>query len=155
MKRGDLVSSSIIVALMKKRMRTHPGKRVLLDGFPRSPENAQDLVTLCGKPEMALHLVCSDTDMMERIMCRGAAAAAAAGGGGAVRREDDNFQTALERIRTYHLYHQSTIAWLRKNHVPIVELDCSGTEDSVWQQLVAIGKLMRSAVKLPTTLPGA
>lgn len=57
MARGELVSSAIIVALMKRRMRDHPGKRVLLDGFPRSLENAHDLVTLCGKPELALHLV--------------------------------------------------------------------------------------------------
>lgn len=63
---GQLVSSAIMVALMKKRMRDHPGKRVLLDGFPRSPENAHDLVTLCGKPELALHLVCDDTILMVR-----------------------------------------------------------------------------------------
>jgi len=57
MARGELVSSAIMVALMKRRMRDHPGKRVLLDGFPRSLENAHDLVALCGKPELALHLV--------------------------------------------------------------------------------------------------
>jgi Adenylate kinase len=63
---GRLVSSAIMVALMKKKMRDHPGKRVLLDGFPRSLENAHDLVTLCGKPELALHLVCDDTILMVR-----------------------------------------------------------------------------------------
>lgn len=57
MARGELVSSAIMVALMKRRLRDHPGKRVLLDGFPRSLENAHDLVALCGKPELALHLV--------------------------------------------------------------------------------------------------
>ena len=35
MARGELVSSEIIVALVRRRMRDHPGKRVLLDGFPR------------------------------------------------------------------------------------------------------------------------
>ena len=78
MKSGGLVSSAIMVALMQKRMRDHPGKvsglpilgwahlywlwvyllnkccsfstqRILLDGFPRSAENAKDLVTLCGR----------------------------------------------------------------------------------------------------------
>lgn len=39
--------------------------------------------------------------------------------------------------------------WLREQHVPIVNLDCSGTPDSVWEQLKAIGRLMRPAVKLP------
>jgi len=35
MERGELVSSEVIVTLMRRRMRDHPGKRVLLDGFPR------------------------------------------------------------------------------------------------------------------------
>jgi hypothetical protein len=48
MKSGGLVSSALMVSLMKARMRDHPGKRILLDGFPRSQENARDLVTLCG-----------------------------------------------------------------------------------------------------------
>jgi len=102
MARGQLVSSAVMVALMKKRMRDHPGKRVLLDGFPRSLENANDLVTLLGRPEVALHLVCDDTILMERIMNR------------KENRDDDNFETALERIRTYHKYHQSTIEWLKE-----------------------------------------
>jgi adenylate kinase len=146
--KGELVSSAIMVALMKKRMQEHPGKRILLDGFPRSIENARDLVTLCGKPELALHLVCDDTILMERIMSRGAVATAA----GEEVRSDDNFQTALGRIRTYHKYHDRTIEWLREQHVPIVNLDCEGTPDQVWNQLVTIGKLMRPVVKTTTDL---
>ena len=99
---------------------------------------------LCGKPELALHLNCDDTVLMERIMARSTSAV--------VRREDDNFQTALGRIRTFHKYHGSTMEWLHEQHVPVVNLDCSGSAESVWQQLLAIGKLMRPAVKHPKTL---
>ena len=35
-KRGELVSSATMVALMKKRMRNHPGQRILLDGVSRA-----------------------------------------------------------------------------------------------------------------------
>jgi adenylate kinase len=136
MLRGELVSSAIMVALMKKRMENHPGKRVLLDGFPRSLENAHDLVTLCGRPELALHLTCDDTILMERIMSRR-------------RGPDDDFHIALNRLRTFHKYHPLTMDWLREQHVPIVNLDCGGTSEHVWQQLLAIGRLMRPAVKLP------
>ncbi|KAL7579239.1 hypothetical protein ACA910_011399 [Epithemia clementina (nom. ined.)] len=144
MAQGKLVSSAIIVALMKQEMRNHPGKRVLLDGFPRSLENAYDLTTLCGKPELALHLVCQDTVLLERILGRGASS------GG---RLDDNFQTALQRLRTFHKYHPQTMEWLREQQVPVVNLDCSGSADSVWQQLQAIGRLMRPAVKVTSTTP--
>jgi len=146
MARGELVSSAIMVALMKRRMRDHPGKRVLLDGFPRSLENAHDLVALCGKPELALHLDCDDTVLLERIIGRGTEMPEDE------RRDDDNFQTALQRLRTYHKYHHQTMDWLREQHVPIVNLDCSGSPDSVWQQLKAIGRLMRPAVKLPSEI---
>jgi hypothetical protein len=54
-----------------KRMKLHPGKRVFLDGFPRSRQNTGDLVTLCGKPEMALHLTCDVIVLLLRIMHRG------------------------------------------------------------------------------------
>lgn len=167
MSRGELVSSALIVALMKKRMRDHPGKRVLLDGFPRSPQNAMDLVTLCGKPELALHLVCDDTILMERIMTRGmqsssrnsetssenSSTATTTNNSNEVRREDDNFYAALHRLRTFHTFHTTTLEWLKEQHVPIINLDCSGNHESVWQQLVAIGRLMRPAVKLNQLIP--
>jgi len=54
MKRGELVSSEVMTALLRRRMRLFPKWRVLLDGFPRSLENAHDLIRHCGKPEVAL-----------------------------------------------------------------------------------------------------
>jgi adenylate kinase len=140
MERGELVSSAVIVALIRRRMRHHPGKRVLLDGFPRSLENAQDLVELCGIPELALHLQCDDTILMERIIGRGRK-----GQEEGAARADDTFDTALTRLRTYHKYHGPTMEWLKTNHVPVVNLDCSGAPDDVWEQLLAIGRLMRKA----------
>ena len=41
------------------------------------------------------------------------------------------------------------MAWLREQRVPIIELDCSGTPEEVWEQLLAVGRLMRPAVALP------
>lgn len=136
MKSGGLVSSAIMVALMQKRMKDHPGKRILLDGFPRSAENARDLVTLCGKPELALHLDCDDTILIERILHRGKSGA----------RADDNITTALQRIRNYHKFHQVTLDFLREERVPIVNLDCSTTPDGVWEQLSAVSRLMRNTL---------
>ena len=137
MKSGGLVPSSIMVALMQKQMKDHPGKRILLDGFPRSAENAKDLVTLCGRPELALHLDCDNTTLIERILARGKSG----------NRADDNIHTALQRIRTYHKYHQLTLDFLRDEHVPIVNLDCSATPEGVWEQLRAVGRLMRNVVR--------
>eukprot|EP00577_Skeletonema_sp_RCC1716_P014951 CAMPEP_0113437276 /NCGR_PEP_ID=MMETSP0013_2-20120614/37331_1 /TAXON_ID=2843 ORGANISM="Skeletonema costatum, Strain 1716" /NCGR_SAMPLE_ID=MMETSP0013_2 /ASSEMBLY_ACC=CAM_ASM_000158 /LENGTH=441 /DNA_ID=CAMNT_0000327923 /DNA_START=90 /DNA_END=1415 /DNA_ORIENTATION=- /assembly_acc=CAM_ASM_000158 len=159
MERGELVSSATVTALMRRRMRSFPGRRVLLDGFPRSLENARDFVELCGPPELALHLDCEDTVLLERILARGGLTAREAklaeeegkdeGEAKAVR-ADDNIHTAISRLKNYHKHHQSTMDWLKKIKVPIVEIDCSGSKEEVWQQLMAIGRLMRPAVKLPS-----
>ena len=157
MERGELVSSATVTALMRRRMRAFPGRRVLLDGFPRSLENARDFVELCGPPELALHLDCDDTVLLERILARGGMSAREAKlaekkegeGEKAKARADDNVHTAIQRLKNYHKHHASTMDWLKKIKVPIVELDCSGSKEEVWQQLMAIGRLMRPAVKLP------
>jgi adenylate kinase family enzyme len=159
MERGELVSSAVIVTLIRRVMRNHPGKRVLLDGFPRSLQNAHDLVALCGVPELALHLECDDTILMERIIQRGIEAAAVTtptpttttttdGEQHQTIRSDDTFHTAIKRLRTYHKFHHPTMNWLREQHVPVVNLDCSGTPENVWNQLVGIGRLMRPATRI-------
>jgi len=143
MKRGELVSSAVITALLRRRSRKFPGRRILLDGFPRSVENCHDFLNLIGTPELALHLDCDDTILMERIIKRGRMSEQTEN-----KRSDDNVDTAIQRLRTYHKYHHSTMDWLRVQHVPIVNLDCSGTPENVWNQLLAIGRLMRPATQL-------
>jgi adenylate kinase len=151
---GGLVSSAVVTALMRRRMRQHPGRRILLDGFPRSLENARDFVELCGPPELALHLDCDDCVLLERILERGGRSAReaerAAKEGKVVNvRADDDVHTAIQRLKNYHKHHKPTMDWLKSIRVPIVELDCSGSKEDVWQQLMAIGRLMRPAVKIP------
>lgn len=136
MQRGELVSSDLIVTLLRRRMRAFPGKRLLLDGFPRSEQNAIDFEARCGVPELALHLKCTDEKMVERILKRGQLE----------NRADDNPETAARRLRVYHDSSAPTLAWLEARGVPIVELDCNGTQENVWSQLLAIGRLMRGAV---------
>ncbi|KAL3910368.1 MAG: hypothetical protein SGILL_007716, partial [Bacillariaceae sp.] len=155
MARGELVSSAVIVKLIQRVMRTHaPGKRVLLDGFPRSLTNAEDLLDLCGKPELAIHLHCEDTTMMERILKRKEEAVSAENGddgndgASAPARADDNIHTALQRLRTYHKSQKTTMDWLDEQHVPIINVDGSGTPEQVWSQLLAIGRLMRPACRI-------
>ena len=68
-------------------------------------------------------------------------------------RADDNISTALQRLRTFHKYHKPTMDWLREQHVPVVNLDCSGTPEIVWDQLLAVGRLMRPVAKIGTSTP--
>jgi len=143
MKRGELVSSCVIMSLLRRRIRNFPRRRILLDGFPRSLQNAIDFKELCGKPELALHLKCDDTYLIERIVKR-----ARDTPDGAKVRIDDNIETALERLRTFHKFHDIIMEWLRQERIPLVDLDVSGTPENVWNQLEAIGRLMRPVTQL-------
>jgi len=82
-----------------------------------TPQNAQDFTASCGQPELALHLYCDDTILLERILKRGALAkhdsadmkTTSLNGNGHDVRTDDNIETALRRMRTYHKYHRPTM----------------------------------------------
>ena len=97
MAQGDLVSSAVVV---RRQMRQHPGQRIVLDGFPRSLENARDFVELGGPPELALHLDCDDTVLIKQILAGGGSAKdaerAANEGKQANARSDDNVHTASD-----------------------------------------------------------
>ena len=135
MARGELVSSELIVTLLRRRMRRFGQRRLLLDGFPRSLQNAIDFEAQCGKPELALLLHCPEETMIERILKRSAQ----------LGRTDDNLETARRRCAVYREQGKPTMEWLRDSGVPIIRLDCSGTPDDVWAQLVVVGRLMRNA----------
>ena len=64
-------------------------------------------------------------------------------------RADDTEHAARRRIAVYNEACGPTLAWLRERKVPIIELDASGTPSRTWQQLLVVGRLMRSAVALP------
>ena len=50
MRRGGLVPSVVITTLLRRRTRAFGGRRLLLDGFPRSPQNALDFERGCASP---------------------------------------------------------------------------------------------------------
>jgi adenylate kinase len=136
MAKGELLPSSMITTMLRRRLRGLGGRRLLLDGFPRSRQNAIDFEEQCGRPELALHLVCSEEVMIERIMRRAESEG----------RADDTLETARRRVQVYRESGAPTMAWLREARVPIIELDCSGTPEDVWAQLLVVGRLMRPVV---------
>ena len=124
--------------LLNRKMRQYGGHRLLLDGFPRSRENAVAFEEMYGKPELALYLTCPDETMLDRIESRAREEG----------RADDTREAARVRIETFRAQGEPTLRWLRDRRVPILELDASGTPEDVWGQLLAVGRLMRAAVAL-------
>ncbi|CAM9102966.1 unnamed protein product [Laminaria digitata] len=113
MKQGRLVDASTVLALLEKFLTLHPGKHVLLDGFPRSLDNARDWARLFGPPEACIRVNCPDEEMEKRIVERGK-------GSG---RADDHAGAAKVRIATYHQQSSGPSRYFQSIGLDLVDLD--------------------------------
>jgi adenylate kinase len=125
MERGDLVSDTIVIAIVDERLAAESGGAgVIFDGFPRTAAQASALDALLEKHGMTLDAVISlevdDAAMADRVSGRFTCAACGEGyhdahkptaasgvcdscGGTALkRRADDNAETVRDRLVAYH-----------------------------------------------------
>jgi adenylate kinase len=107
-------------------------KKILLDGFPRTVEQARLFPKIVGvNPSLVLWLtVDDDAVLVNRIIERGKAS----------NRSDDNEETVKERIKTYRENVELISAFYEENcgpyeHVPIVKIDAGLTVDQVYVQV--------------------
>jgi adenylate kinase len=119
MAEGGLVEASVVLALMEKFLAEHPGRYVLLDGFPRSLENARDFTKLFGQAECYIQFDCSDEVMEKRIIERGKSSG----------REDDTRETAAVRIATYHKMSNGPLKYFESTHLPGYVIDATRSID--------------------------
>eukprot|EP00904_Undaria_pinnatifida_P000824 jgi/Undpi1/10742/HiC_scaffold_29.g13190.m1 len=113
MKQGKLVDASTVLALLEKFLTLHPGKHVLLDGFPRSLDNARDWARLFGPPEACIRVNCPNEEMETRIVERGK-------GSG---RADDHVEAAKVRIATYHQQSSGPSKYFESIGLKLIDVD--------------------------------
>jgi len=128
MKRGDLVDASIVLALLDKLLCEQRGKVVLLDGFPRSLENAVDFVKLFGKGEGCLVFQCPEDVMENRIVERGKTSG----------RSDDTRETARRRIATFKAQSVEAVQYFRTIGMTMYELDTTKPLDENVEKLLQL-----------------
>ncbi|CAM9812654.1 unnamed protein product [Chrysoparadoxa australica] len=120
MQRGELCDASTVLALLEKFLARSPGRCVLLDGFPRSLENAQDFHKMYGRAEGYLEFVCPDDEMARRIVTRGLVSG----------REDDNEETARRRIKVYRAATAGPLEFFKQVGVPGYQLNALEAPDA-------------------------
>ncbi|XP_024538873.1 adenylate kinase isoenzyme 5 [Selaginella moellendorffii] len=91
MAEGKLVPSEIPLNLLKAAMEKSERKHFLIDGFPRSVDQAQLFEKKIGKPNLVIYLECPFKVMQERLLKRGETSG----------RSDDNMETIKKRFETY------------------------------------------------------
>ena len=132
MESGGLVSDEMTIAIVRERLAAEDvtPRGFVLDGFPRSPAQAEALVDMLGAD--GLHAVIELEVPLEEVTARMKARA----------REDDTDESIAKRLALYDAETVPTIDWFRDRGL-VVGVDGFGSEDEVSERLIeAIDKTL-------------
>jgi len=123
MARGELVSDSLVLAIVRGRLAAHVGGW-LLDGFPRNLAQAEALDQLLSELNQPLQRVLllelADDELLERLLARG--------------RADDNEAVIRHRLEVYRQQTAPLISYY-EDRGQLKRLPSSGTIDAVAAQV--------------------
>ena len=123
MARGELVSDSLVLAIVRSRLAAHGGGW-LLDGFPRNLAQAEALDQLLSELNQPLQRVLllelADDELLERLLARG--------------RADDNEAIIRHRLEVYRQQTAPLISYY-EDRGQLKRLPSSGTIDAVAAQV--------------------
>ena len=157
MDRGELVPDDVMLGIISERLgQPDAADGFILDGFPRTEQQALDLEELLdelGTPLDAAILMDVDFDiLMKRLTGRRTCSktgkllniyfspqeeldAVVAAGGELVQREDDNEATIGNRLSVYREQTEPLISFYERRG-SLKKIDAEGTIDEVYQRLV-------------------
>jgi adenylate kinase len=128
--RGDLVPDDLITQIVKRRLgaaRSPAG--VLLDGFPRTVEQAKALDAMLAdsgrQVDFVIALEVPEGALVERLMKRAAKEG----------RPDDTRSAIAERMREYRTLTAAVLDHYRRPGVPVLEIAGVGKIDAVFDRL--------------------
>jgi adenylate kinase len=122
MDRGDLVPDELIVGIVLDAIREAGETPVLLDGFPRSVEQAEALADNGRELSAAILIDVPDDVVERRILSRGQG------------RSDDNPETVQERLRVYHEATEPLTSYYRDRGL-LRTVDGCGDPDEVYERV--------------------
>ena len=156
---GRLVSDEIMIGIISERLlEVDTDQGFILDGFPRTTKQAEDLYTLLQKIEKPLdQAILMDVDheiLMKRIVGRRTCSitgkllniyfsqkeeldACIKAGGELIKRKDDNEDTIRNRLEVYQDQTEPLIAYYLERG-QLKKVNAMGTMDEVYQRLISI-----------------
>lgn len=127
---GDLVPDDLIVSIVRKRLPdAEAGAGVLLDGFPRTLEQARALDGMLSseghRVDFVIALEVPEDELVDRILHRAAIEG----------RPDDTREAIEERMREYHKLTEAVLDHYRRQGVPVKVIDGTGDPDQVFERI--------------------
>jgi adenylate kinase len=142
---GLLVPDEVVVEVLKQRLdKIPPGKGFILDGYPRTVEQAKTLEKI-AKIDVIILLLVPDWIIVERLstrrICKNCGAVyntrflkpKAEGvcdkcGGPLYQRSDDNPEVIKKRIEVYEEQTKPILELFKAKHAPFVEANCEALD---------------------------
>jgi adenylate kinase len=159
MNRGELVPDDVTIAMIRERLsRPDCASGALLDGFPRTPPQAEALDEMLsefeGKVDSVPYIKVQEDTLIERLSGRWTCKAEGHvfheiynppkepgkcdfDGSELYQREDDKAETVKRRIRVYFDQTEPLIEYYRKNGL-LVEIDGTLPIEQVTQNLLSV-----------------
>ena len=157
MEAGDLVPDEVVVAVVAERLTQHDttSRGFILDGFPRTAFQAEQLIKILSGFDMDLDLAVDlevDTEVvLRRLASRRVCDTCGANysieeppnldytcdhcGGDVVQRPDDTEAAIRRRLDLYHKQTEPLIEWYLERDM-LVQIDGLGSQDEVTARLV-------------------
>ena len=132
---GDLVPDEVIIGIVQRILRDpNRGSDVLLDGFPRTLEQARALDEMLAQEghrvDFVIALDVPEDVLVERILQRAAVEG----------RPDDTREAIAERMHEYHKLTEAVLKHYREQGVPVKVVNGVGNVDEVFERVMpAIG----------------
>lgn len=131
MKDGHLVPDRLLVPIIRARLQERRGRTrgVLLDGFPRTVEQARALDEMLArdgrKVDFVVALEAPDELLVKRLLHRAVVE----------HRPDDTEEAIQERMKEYHQRTEPVLEHYRRAGVPVAEIDATGSPDEVFARV--------------------
>jgi adenylate kinase len=127
---GDLVPDELIDRIVESRLRrTDGGASVLLDGFPRTTQQAKELdrmlLQLGRKVDFVVALDVPEGVLVDRLLHRAQLEG----------RDDDTREAIMERMHEYHARTAPVLEHYRRGGVPVAEVDGIGEVGDVFDRV--------------------
>jgi adenylate kinase len=127
---GDLVPDDLIVSIVRQRLpASEAGGGVLLDGFPRTLEQARALDEMLAREghrvDFVIALEVPEDELVDRILHRAAVEG----------RPDDTKEAIAERMHEYHKLTEAVLEHYRKQGVRVEVVDGMGDPDRVFERV--------------------
>lgn len=156
MEQGNLVPDELIIAMIDEKLQQLEGKNIILDGFPRTVNQAKALDDLLPKRNRKLDTVIlfqiGDEEVVKRLsgrrVCQNCGAVyhivynppkkegvCDKCGGNLIQREDDKEEVIRKRLEVYHSQTAALIDYYKDNILPI---DATADKEYIYNKIVSM-----------------